>query len=383
MPKKKEAAKKEEAEELEKKEPITGSGRFVFPDGTSYEGEWIDNGDGVKMKHGKGVLKIKGGVTYDGEWDNDAKQGTGVCAHVNGDVYEGAFGEGKYHGKGKFVWRNGAKYEGDWANGKMHGNGEFIDGCGNRFRGQFRENRFLNETGCYISPKDDTVGEFKCDDYVPRYIGTCIKKVDQCWFSSENKAELFKGKVSQAQSDSFKRLFRVEMQLPEEVFSICKQSTEGYVAFMVIFGQIFEAVNSSPISTLALVEQVEQAVKAAAPEVEKLDPFKKLFVHRAMAVADEKELSEAGVAGIETAAGTVDNPLLKEIAEFFKTEIKETVDLISQFGRDPRKNALRGRESTEEEQEWLKANAPQPTAEAGSEAKDGDESQKAEDEKKA
>ena len=45
-----------------------GTGKYVYADGSTYDGQWLDS----KM-HGKGVYMFANGNKYDGEWAEDVK----------------------------------------------------------------------------------------------------------------------------------------------------------------------------------------------------------------------------------------------------------------------------------------------------------------------
>ena len=121
-----------------------GKGRYVFaplvPDqelsGGYHEGEYVDN-----KKHGPGVMVFPDGSKYEGPFVEDAM--TGECKYTyasSGDVYSGAFVDGKKHGQGSYLfkasqstfmgrWENGAFVEGEWIlrDGSTY-KGVFVDG---------------------------------------------------------------------------------------------------------------------------------------------------------------------------------------------------------------------------------------------------------------
>lgn len=43
-----------------------GKGIYIYPDGTSYKGDWIDGN-----KHGKGKMVYPDGKSYKGDWFMD------------------------------------------------------------------------------------------------------------------------------------------------------------------------------------------------------------------------------------------------------------------------------------------------------------------------
>jgi hypothetical protein len=52
-------------------------------------------------KNGYGTFVYPDGSKYVGNWVNDEKQGFGTYYYVNGDIYEGDWYENKRHGQGK------------------------------------------------------------------------------------------------------------------------------------------------------------------------------------------------------------------------------------------------------------------------------------------
>ncbi|GAB5364726.1 hypothetical protein AAMO2058_000994700 [Amorphochlora amoebiformis] len=172
----------EDSVEEVKKEIRTGSSSFLFKDGSEYIGGWVDNGDGRRLKHGKGILKTSKGLHYDGDWHSGQKHGIGKCKYPTGNIYEGRYAEGHFEGEGKMVWRNGTLYQGEWKRGKMSGRGEFIDEKGNRFRGVFRNNKFISNTGFFISCKDSTVPDFEVQSFLPRTLPKLVRQVILMWF---------------------------------------------------------------------------------------------------------------------------------------------------------------------------------------------------------
>ncbi len=51
--------------------------------------------------NGKGKYTWPDGTVYDGDWKDDIKNGEGKSTYPDGIVYEGDFKDGKMNGKGK------------------------------------------------------------------------------------------------------------------------------------------------------------------------------------------------------------------------------------------------------------------------------------------
>ena len=83
--------------------PENGKGKYTFPDGTIYEGDWVNG-----KPHG-----------YGKEESND--EGTRF-------IHEGYWVDGKWHGKGREIFDLYGEfyeiYEGNWVNGRRHARGK-------------------------------------------------------------------------------------------------------------------------------------------------------------------------------------------------------------------------------------------------------------------
>jgi hypothetical protein len=113
-----------------------GSGRFVYPIGEVYEGEFMCGASGVKQRHGRGRFSGPH-FSYDGTWHEDVMHGEGTFIGSSGCVYTGALDRGVYHGEGRYRWPDGATYEGGWLRGKLHGKGTYTSALGLLFSGEF------------------------------------------------------------------------------------------------------------------------------------------------------------------------------------------------------------------------------------------------------
>jgi hypothetical protein len=104
--------------ENQKKDAVgTSDMVFIYPDGSKYEGQWVD----------------------------DLRNGVGSYYYVNGDRYEGEWREHLRHGHGTYHFNEtGSKYVGMWFKGQKHGRGEIIH-ANHKFVGKFKENyvRFI------------------------------------------------------------------------------------------------------------------------------------------------------------------------------------------------------------------------------------------------
>lgn len=144
---------------------------YRFPDGGIYCGEL----NAQKLPEGKGTCEWPDGSKYDGYWVDGKKHGTGlmISAHetIKGFWYEDDLihvfskessqeqdskpsipesyvgetnSENKPHGKGKYTYSDGSTYDGYWANGVKHGSGTQCDANGNIVRGFWYEGELLH-----------------------------------------------------------------------------------------------------------------------------------------------------------------------------------------------------------------------------------------------
>jgi hypothetical protein len=89
-----------------------GKGKYTFPDGAIYEGEWKDF-----KYHGHGRITFSNGE-YVGEFKNGKRDGKGKITLSDGEVYEGSWKDDKKHGIGILTTATGKKYEGQWREDK-------------------------------------------------------------------------------------------------------------------------------------------------------------------------------------------------------------------------------------------------------------------------
>ncbi len=132
----------------------TGEARFQWPDGRTYEGDFI-----LGQPDGMGTGTWPDGERYRGTWHRGARHGHGELTRPDGSRYLGDFdsglragegveqsGEGLYrghwmndlpNGQGEFHATDGASYSGQWHDGSRQGYGEYVDANGNRYRGDW------------------------------------------------------------------------------------------------------------------------------------------------------------------------------------------------------------------------------------------------------
>lgn len=121
-------------------------GEFVFQDGSTYSGGYLQKGEDIVM-HGEGTLQ-SGPEVFQGTFEKGQyKEGT--FKSCNGAIYNGAFLENKFNGLGEYTWNakmpDERTYIGMWKNGYMHGHGQFINfsfGVHKSFKGFSFRGRF-------------------------------------------------------------------------------------------------------------------------------------------------------------------------------------------------------------------------------------------------
>lgn len=63
------------------------------------------------VRHGKGILKLRGGGEYDGQWMNGRMQGFGVYLWPDARIYKGSWEAGLRDGEGTIVFPSGERSE--------------------------------------------------------------------------------------------------------------------------------------------------------------------------------------------------------------------------------------------------------------------------------
>jgi hypothetical protein len=91
---------------------IRSRGSFTWPNGSQYEGDFLDG------KHtGKGVFTLPNGDRYEGDFVDGKRTGKGVFTWSSKESYEGEFLNDKFHGKGVLIAIDGERYESEFSKG--------------------------------------------------------------------------------------------------------------------------------------------------------------------------------------------------------------------------------------------------------------------------
>ena len=135
------------------------AGKVTYSDGTVFLGKL----DADYRRSGQGRITWPNGDSYEGDFVSDKLSGNGVYTFQSGDVYEGEFVEGKKHGKGKYTAFDGSYYEGDFENDLRHGKGKLVTSDGGVYEGDFVKG-IKSGYGTYAYPNGDSYeGEFSGD----------------------------------------------------------------------------------------------------------------------------------------------------------------------------------------------------------------------------
>ena len=99
-----------------------GNGRYTWPDGAEYKGEFHND-----VMHGSGILRLANGECYTGGFRDDMPQGHGTHTWPDGGTYTGEFFKDMMHGSGVYTHADGRCYKGEFRDDKLHGQGTFTD----------------------------------------------------------------------------------------------------------------------------------------------------------------------------------------------------------------------------------------------------------------
>ena len=75
----------------------SGHGKYTWPDGSTYNGDYLDD-----HKHGKGTMTFANGDIYTGSFVWGVIAGEGIYKYKSGDIYRGLFYKGQRDGKGMY-----------------------------------------------------------------------------------------------------------------------------------------------------------------------------------------------------------------------------------------------------------------------------------------
>lgn len=111
-----------------------GKGKFVWHDGQTYDGEWVNN-----RMDGMADVKYANGDRYTGMVKDGAPEGRGKFVFASGDIFDGEFRQGHFNGFGRYTMKNNDYYEGAWRDDKKNGRGEYVWASGSRSAGIYKD----------------------------------------------------------------------------------------------------------------------------------------------------------------------------------------------------------------------------------------------------
>jgi hypothetical protein len=93
----------------------TGKGKFVFPDGSVYEGDFLRG-----LADGQGSYTAPNGESvYTGGFRAGLFEGRGIYMNPEGWRYEGGFSGGAFDGEGRITEKDGTTVSGTWEKGAL------------------------------------------------------------------------------------------------------------------------------------------------------------------------------------------------------------------------------------------------------------------------
>lgn len=142
-----------------KNDEMCGQGTYQTADGITYSGTFQENAfwNGtcsfsnstgsyeLSYKSGvvdRAVIVFSDGTTYEGEYTDDGIWGTGTMLFQNGDKYSGSFSDNQKSGSGVYTWSSGDSYDGTWDSDCMNGTGTYTYADGSYASGTFDVNSF-------------------------------------------------------------------------------------------------------------------------------------------------------------------------------------------------------------------------------------------------
>ncbi len=166
----------------------TGKGIFAYPDGSRYEGNFLNgypegegtfyypNGDlyagsfAHGLKNGKGQMRYANGKVKTGQWregeylstrqkitkgcvKGDCESGYGTYIFKDNAVYSGRFKEGYPDGKGTVRYKNGERYDGSFKKGAFDGFGTLITSDGKTYSGKWENGVFTGNERIIDPPR--------------------------------------------------------------------------------------------------------------------------------------------------------------------------------------------------------------------------------------
>lgn len=158
-----------------------GSGVFAYPDGSKYEGHFVNN-----HFEGQGTFNFANGDRYVGQFKNNYPDGQGTRFLADGKEETGLWREGEFlgaslieggrvgcvqgnceEGRGTYIYKEGsAKYVGDFKNNYPHGVGICTYANGDRYEGEWGDGAFQGQGTLYLRDGTIVSGYWRAGEYV-------------------------------------------------------------------------------------------------------------------------------------------------------------------------------------------------------------------------
>ena len=158
-----------------------GSGVFAYPDGSKYEGEFLNS-----KFEGNGTFYFANNDKYVGQFKENYPHGAGARYHSDGTVENGEWREGEFigssliesgqagciqgdctDGKGTYIFKEGsAKYIGDFKDAQPHGFGICTYANGDRYRGEWAEGAFMGKGTLYLHNGTEVTGYWRAGEFL-------------------------------------------------------------------------------------------------------------------------------------------------------------------------------------------------------------------------
>jgi hypothetical protein len=109
-----------------------GHGELTLPDGSRYVGDFSRG-----ARSGEGTLRAASGI-FRGQWLDDQPEGFGEYHGNDGTAYRGMWVRGMKTGYGSYTAANGYRYDGDWSADQPDGFGEMETANGSSYAGSWQ-----------------------------------------------------------------------------------------------------------------------------------------------------------------------------------------------------------------------------------------------------
>eukprot|EP01098_Paradermamoeba_levis_P006632 TRINITY_DN2753_c0_g7_i1.p2 TRINITY_DN2753_c0_g7~~TRINITY_DN2753_c0_g7_i1.p2 ORF type:complete len:272 (+),score=71.05 TRINITY_DN2753_c0_g7_i1:324-1139(+) len=204
-------------------------------------------------KHGTGILTLKSGGKYSGEFESDLQNGNGSFYWANGDVFHGHWVKGKRSGRGKYRWADGDEYEGEFLDNKRTGKGKFTYASGSWYEGDYVEGT-RNGFGAYHwANGSQYIGEFKLG--VCEGKGVFIQfdgwKIGDDWVDDKPVNATFSPQITQAVSQNVCTFFNTGKQRFGQLFYQTKQMDDRPHGVCVVCAKVCAKRNGMAIDVVS------------------------------------------------------------------------------------------------------------------------------------